>query len=85
MKKSILIVDDDQDILKIISYLLVESGYEIATLQNGHQIFETITGLHPDLVLIDVMLEDMDGREICATMKCNMRMRAPGDIDLGYA
>ena len=67
--KKILILDDDQDLLDVLSLLLTESGYHIQTLNSGEEIFEEIKRFHPDLVLMDVMLAGMDGRLICKRMK----------------
>jgi two-component system phosphate regulon response regulator PhoB len=69
VKKKILILDDDQDLLDVLSILLTESGYNIQTLTTGESIFEEIKKFHPDLVLMDVMLGGMDGRLICKRMK----------------
>ncbi|SDF29202.1 sigma-B regulation protein RsbU (phosphoserine phosphatase)/two-component system, OmpR family, phosphate regulon response regulator PhoB [Mucilaginibacter pineti] len=71
MKQKILVLDDDTDILEVISYVLTESGYEITTLTGGEKIFDVIGSLHPDLVLMDVMLGSMDGRSICSELKFN--------------
>lgn len=65
----ILVVDDDQDLLDIISYFLTENGYDIATLATGEAVFGNITEYNPDLILMDVMLAGMDGREICKLIK----------------
>jgi DNA-binding response OmpR family regulator len=67
--KKILILDDDQDLLDVLTLLLIESGYDIQTLCRGEQIFEEIKRFHPDLVLMDIMLDGMDGRLICKRMK----------------
>jgi len=71
MNKRILILDDDQDILDIVSYLLTEGGYEVQTLASGEQIASAIHQFNPDLVLMDVMLADMDGRLICRDLKAD--------------
>ena len=67
----ILILDDDADILDILSILLSQSGYEIEALAGGEEIFESIKQFQPDLVLMDVMLGDLDGRVICKDIKDN--------------
>lgn len=67
--KKILILDDNQDLLDVLSLLLTEIGYDIQTLNSGEQIFEEIKKFHPDLVLMDIMLAGMDGRLICKRMK----------------
>lgn len=69
MKQKILVLDDDEDILNVISYILTDKGYEVETLSGGEEIFQAIGRFHPDLVLMDVMLGDMDGRMICKELK----------------
>jgi DNA-binding response OmpR family regulator len=69
MSKKILVLDDDKDILDIISFILNDSGYEIQALLNGESVFEAIRAFNPDLVLMDVMLGNMDGRVICKHIK----------------
>lgn len=62
-------MDDNKDILEILKYILEESGYEVDTLSDGHHFFEKIHEHTPDLILLDVMLGDMDGRELCKNVK----------------
>lgn len=69
MKQKILVLDDDADILDIISYILTDNGYEVVSLDSGKEIFMTIQQFRPDLVLMDVMLGGMDGRAICNQLK----------------
>ncbi|KAA5536179.1 response regulator transcription factor [Taibaiella lutea] len=69
MNNKILVLDDDQDILNIISFILMNKGYRVLTLNNGKEIFKTIKQFHPDLVLMDIMLGTMDGRIICRDIK----------------
>ena len=67
--KRILAVDDNQDILDVLRYILEDSGYEVDTLTDGHALFEQIEKSHPDLILLDIMLGDMDGRILCKNVK----------------
>jgi DNA-binding response OmpR family regulator len=69
MGKRILIFDDDRDILDILSYILADSGYSVYGLDHGHNFFQEVKDFHPDLILMDVMLGDMDGRVICRHLK----------------
>jgi len=71
MNKKILVLDDDTDILEIISLILSEAGYETKALDCGEAVFEDIANFQPDLVLMDVMLANMDGRTICKHIKDN--------------
>ena len=72
MGKRILILDDDQHILDIVSYLLTDSGFEVEALASGEAIFTMISQFKPDLVLMDVMLAGMDGRVICKDLKADL-------------
>ena len=67
--KRILAVDDNKDILEILKYILEDSGYEVDTLSDGHHLLEHIHKHAPDLILLDIMLGDMDGRELCRDVK----------------
>jgi len=67
--RRILAVDDDKDILEVLQYILEESGYEVETLSDGHYIFDRIRKHHPDLILLDIMLGGLDGRELCKHIK----------------
>jgi DNA-binding response OmpR family regulator len=67
--KRILAVDDNKDILEILRYILEDSGYQVDTLSDGHHLFEQIKEHTPDLILLDIMLGDMDGRDLCKDVK----------------
>jgi DNA-binding response OmpR family regulator len=67
--KRILVVDDNNDILEVLRYILEDSGYEVDTLSDGHFLFDKIKEHLPDLILLDVMLGDMDGRVLCRDIK----------------
>ena len=69
--KKILVIDDDADIRDVINYILSEDGYEVSELDNGHSVLETVRQLQPDVILLDIMLGDTDGRDICKTLKAD--------------
>lgn len=69
MSKKILAVDDDNDIVDVIKIILEDEGYEVSTLTTGKNILNVISSIRPDLILLDVMLGGMDGREICKSIK----------------
>lgn len=62
-------VDDDPDILEMISYNLEKEGYEIETAQNGREAIDTALRFNPDLVILDVMMPEMDGMEACRELR----------------
>ncbi len=70
--RRILVVDDDKDILEVIQYILEDSGYTVETLTNGHTLFDKIRTYKPDLIILDIMLGNMDGRELCSQIKTNV-------------
>ena len=76
MEKKILVLDDDEGILDVVSFILEDTGFIVKTLSSGEAIFDEIKLFHPDLVLMDIMLADMDGRIICQQLKSNAETEA---------
>ncbi|MDB5010242.1 MAG: response regulator [Mucilaginibacter sp.] len=72
----ILAVDDDKDILEVLQYILEDSGYEVDTLSDGHFLFDKIKEQMPDLILLDIMLGNMDGRELCKDVKAKLETQS---------
>ena len=70
-KESILIVEDEEDILELVRYNLAREGYRVAGLTSGEEALKVIRKSHPDLVLLDLMLPGLDGLEICKILKGN--------------
>ena len=71
----ILAVDDDNDILEVLQFILEDSGYEVDTLSDGNFLFDKIGQNAPDLILLDIMLGNLDGRELCRNVKANITTR----------
>jgi two-component system alkaline phosphatase synthesis response regulator PhoP len=63
--KKILLVDDEQDILDMLSYLLKKEGFEVFSANNGKKGIELAKRIIPDLIILDVMMPEMDGIETC--------------------
>src|SRR5476649_1984964 len=68
-KKKILVVEDDPDISELITYNLERQGYEIACLYDGSHAVDFVHKRKPDLIILDLMLPEVDGIEICRTLK----------------
>lgn len=68
-KKSILIVDDDEDIRSLLTYNIEKAGYDVDNASNGIECLEKIKENKPHLILMDVMMPEMDGLEVCEQIK----------------
>ncbi|MDP2156874.1 MAG: response regulator, partial [Nitrospirota bacterium] len=68
-KKKILVVDDEEQNVKLLSSLLKAEGYETEAASNGREAVEKVKLSPPDLVLMDIMMPDMDGYEACSLIK----------------
>ncbi|HNQ27854.1 MAG TPA: response regulator transcription factor, partial [Aquaticitalea sp.] len=72
MKKreiKILLVDDEPDILEIVSYNLSLEGYRVITAENGIEAIKKAKKEHPQLIILDVMMPEMDGIETCEQIR----------------
>ena len=69
MSVSIHIVEDEQPIITLVKYNLEKEGYKVSSSDNGNEGIEDIKRLFPDLVLLDWMLPDFSGVEICKILK----------------
>ena len=67
--KKVLIVDDEADILEIISYNLIKEGYEILNAKNGIEELEKVRPFKPNLVILDIMMPKMSGVEVCKILR----------------
>jgi two-component system alkaline phosphatase synthesis response regulator PhoP len=65
----ILIIDDEQDILDILAYNLEKEGFEVTTSLDGVKGIELAKKILPDLIILDVMMPDTDGIEVCETLR----------------
>jgi DNA-binding response OmpR family regulator/DNA-binding CsgD family transcriptional regulator len=71
----ILIVDDTQDSLKLLSRILDERGYQVRAVTNGRQALKSVEVSLPDLILMDVKIPEMDGYEVCRRVKAKEHSR----------
>lgn len=67
----ILIVEDEESLLRLESILLTSKGYEVIGASNGEQALEAVLLHRPNLVLLDIMLPEIDGFEVCSRIKDN--------------
>jgi two-component system phosphate regulon response regulator PhoB len=73
MRGTILIVDDEEDILELVRLALTREGYTVITAATGEQAIELAQARQPDLAILDLMLPGIDGFEVCRVLKNNPR------------
>jgi two-component system alkaline phosphatase synthesis response regulator PhoP len=73
-KKTILIVEDDEDIQQLVGYNLIKAGFLVEYGDSGEQALEKIKHQAPDLILLDLMLPGMDGTELCRVIRSDIKI-----------
>jgi two-component system alkaline phosphatase synthesis response regulator PhoP len=68
-EKKILVVDDEKDILEIISYNLINEGYDVYTAKDGHEAIDVAKKIHPGLIILDIMMPYKSGIEVCQVLR----------------
>ncbi|MGB5420101.1 response regulator [Algibacter sp.] len=71
MKATILIIEDNEQNMYMLSYLLSQNNYKILKAYNGIEGLRLAHENHPEIILIDIQLPDMDGYEICNKLSHN--------------
>lgn len=74
-KPNILVVDDTSANLRLLTELLIQNGYEARPAPNGRLALKTVESKLPDLILLDIMMPDLDGYEVCRQLKASERSR----------
>ena len=72
-KRRVLVVDDEKDLVDLISYNLTRGGFEVVTAYNGNDALEVAQREIPDLVVLDLMLPGIDGTEVARRLKADSR------------
>jgi len=76
MSKTVLIADDEENIVISLEYLLQRDGYDVHVARDGEEALEAIVRAAPDLVLLDVMLPRVSGFDVCQKIRENPAWRA---------
>src|SRR5438477_12034592 len=76
VRQRILIVDDEKDIVQVLEFALKQAGFETITAGDAAQAFARVRETQPDLVVLDLMLPDLPGTEVCRQLKSAARTAA---------
>ncbi|MEX0720905.1 MAG: response regulator transcription factor [Balneolaceae bacterium] len=75
-KQKILIVDDEHDLLDLIEYNIEQHGFEALRADNGKEGIALARNHYPDLIILDIMMPEMDGHEVCAILKEDKKLHS---------
>ena len=71
MSKKIYLVDDDPDMVKVMTFRLKSQGYEVIPFTSGKDLIDALSGEPPDLFMLDFQMPDMNGREVAEAIEKN--------------
>ncbi|MCK5708409.1 MAG: response regulator [Candidatus Aureabacteria bacterium] len=74
-KKTVLVIDDDESLRKMLQMRFSFSDYKVVTAESGEKAFDVINKCKPELILLDIAMPDMDGYEVCKILKDNPETR----------
>lgn len=69
MKKTIMVVDDNPDIITIVKTILEGRGYNVLSASSGPELLNLLDSTKPDLIILDIMMPEMDGLEVLTRLK----------------
>jgi DNA-binding response OmpR family regulator len=73
MTQSILVADDEPSILLSLQFLLQKAGFEVRLAHNGEEVIQAVEQSTPDLLLLDAMMPQRDGYDVCQTIRADPR------------
>ena len=71
MPRSVLVVDDEANILLSLEFLMKKAGYDVRTARDGEEALAEMRKARPDLVLLDIMMPKRNGFDVCETIRAN--------------
>jgi CheY-like chemotaxis protein len=75
MARKVMIVDDEESLIELVTAILEQEGYEVMTAMDGEEALRKLEKQKPDLVLLDMMMPGMSGREVCEKIRKNPKTR----------
>ena len=67
----VLVVDDEEDIRRLVTFNLSDAGFKVESVENGAEALAAATRLRPSVVVLDLMLPDVSGMEVCRRLRAN--------------
>jgi two-component system alkaline phosphatase synthesis response regulator PhoP len=74
---TLLLIDDEPDIIEFLTYNLKKEGYKVFSASNGEEGVKMVQQIHPSLILLDVMMPKMDGIETCQIIRKDLNITQP--------
>jgi len=68
-QRTIMVVDDNPDIITIVKTILEGKGYNVSSSSSGQELLNALKGQKPDLIILDIMMPEMDGLEVLSRLK----------------
>ncbi len=75
MAPSVLVVDDEPNIVVSLEYLLQRAGYDVRVARDGEEALRAVAAHKPDLILLDAMMPVRDGYDVCQTLRANPALK----------
>jgi CheY-like chemotaxis protein len=79
--KKIMVVDDEESLLELLRAVLEAENYEVVTANSGAECIEKLKTFRPDLILLDMMMPGMSGREVCEKIRSDPKTK---DINVAF-
>ena len=74
-QKKILIADDNENIREALTYLLEDEGYKLWLAKDGADTLRKVTEVHPDILFLDIMMPEINGYDVCRTIKSDPNLK----------
>lgn len=75
MSKTVLVVDDEPNIVLSLEFLMTQAGFNVRIARDGNEALEAVAEEKPDLILLDLMIPGRDGYDVCQTIRANPEWR----------
>lgn len=75
MAQMIMVVDDEPNLIELVTAILKSEGYEVISASSGQECLDKLKSVKPDLILLDMMMPGMSGRETCEKIRANPKTK----------